>query len=117
MISGNDCLNGIQGWSADDRIIGRGLVDQEEVDHLCDLRRALAKVHWELDGPFRVDLFSAESIQWRLDRPRCGASYIHLAECGSEKDVYGASNINQDTEDFPVGNIQGHHQGVCVGID
>ena len=85
MISRDDCSDGIQGWLADDCIIGRGLVDQEEVNHLCDVCWALVESHWQLDGPFCVDIFSFEFIQRHLDQPHGGASHIHLAEYETNK--------------------------------
>ena len=62
VVNEDDCSDSIQGWSTDDCVVGRGLVDHEKVDHLSDLRWALAESRWQLDGPFCVDPFSTKSI-------------------------------------------------------
>ena len=58
VVSGDDRSEGVQGWSTNYSVICRGLVDEQAVDHLGELRREQAKGYWQLDGAFSVDLLS-----------------------------------------------------------
>ena len=94
MVCGDHCSKSIQGWSTDDSIISRGLVNQQEVNHLSDFGWMDTKSYWQLNGSFGVNPFSAKPVKRGLDGMCFGTSHIHLAEGGGEQYVHRASNVN-----------------------